>query len=78
MKNIERGKVILKSVATWVTLVVAILIKAQSELSKVAGAPSWLVHTVAFLITVLGGALVILTRVTPVGKDDRGILPKGQ
>lgn len=73
---IERAKVVLGELNTYLVAAVAVLTVLAGELDKIAGVPSVVVKTVATAISVLGGAVLIIRRVTPVAKDQQGLIAK--
>jgi hypothetical protein len=73
---IERAKVVLGELNTYLVAAVAVLTVLAGELDKIAGVPSVVVKTIATAISVLGGAVLIIRRVTPVAKEQQGLIAK--
>lgn len=73
---IERAKVVLTALNTYLVASVAVLTVIAGQLDKIAGVPPVVVQTVATAISVLGGAILIIRRVTPVAKDEQGLIAK--
>jgi len=77
-KVLDRARVVLSAGVTWMVLAATVLTFAVDAIGEEAGdtaAGQWLVMVLGGAITVLGVAVAIIRRVTPVLPAERGILP---
>ena len=75
---VAKLKVILKAAPTWIITAALIVPIVADEVGKVVPA-GWQDNVVSIsgrVLAILGAAAAIIRRVTPVAKDQRGILPK--
>lgn len=69
---VDRLEVIATSIVTWIgtAIIVLNLLLTQDWVLEIDGAS----QVIGQLITFLGGFVLLIRRVTPVDKDDRGLL----
>ena len=68
----DRTQVVAKAAVTWITAVVAVLQYVLTQ-DVILDYPV-VVQYIGQGVTLLGGIIAIIRRVTPVDKDDRGIM----
>lgn len=71
----KRAQVLATSALTWLTALLAVLIVLSQELGKFGDIPSSVTKIIASAIAVLTVAVFQVRRVTPVGDEDKGLLP---
>lgn len=77
-ETLARVRVVATSAVTWLQVVAAVLVIAAEEIAKAVPEISDDVTTVVVrVVAVLGAAVAIIRRVTPVLPDERGLLPAG-
>ena len=79
MSNVlARARVVATSVVTWLQVIAAVLVIAAEEIANAVPEISDDVTTVVVrVVAVLGAAIAIIRRVSPVLPDERGLLPAG-
>lgn len=75
---IERVKVVLSAAVTWIVLASSIVTIFAEEIAKVAaeGTAATVTRVAVRVVSILGAAVAIIRRVTPVLPEERGVLPK--
>ena len=68
----DRAQVVAKAAVTWITAVVAVLQYVLTQ-DVILDYPV-VVQYIGQAVTLLGGVVAIICRVTPVDKDNRGIM----
>ena len=75
---IERAVVVLSAAVTWLVLAAAVITAFAGEIAPLLPTPwserlsAWTLSAVA----IIGAAIAIIRRVTPVAAEERGILPQ--
>lgn len=72
-----RLRVILSAAVTWLVTLAAVLVIVIDELGSVAGIPAGVIKALGSLLTIVGVAVAIIRRVSPVLPAARGILDNG-
>lgn len=76
-KIVAKVKVVLSAAVTWITVAFGVVVIVSDEAVKVlpAGAAETVAGVAVRVVAVLGAAVAIIRRVTPVLPDERGLLP---
>lgn len=73
---IERARVIATAAVTWLVAASAIVTAVAPQIGELfPNSAEDIAAWAARVVAVLGGAVVIIRRVTPVAADERGVLP---
>jgi len=70
-----RIRVLATSALSWLTAISAVLVVLAQQLEGVGAVPEWVTRAIATAIAVIGAAILMVRRVTPVDDADKGLLP---